>query len=391
MKVFEINTVCGYGSTGRIVNGIYDTLKARGDDCFVAYGRKEAPDGYAKICLDSAPEVYAHALLAKTVDMDGCGSRRATAKLIRKLEEYQPDVIHLHNLHGYYLNIKMLFRYLAEKEIPVVWTLHDCWSFTGTCFHFEYIGCDRWKSHCHDCPKRQHGLCRDGSKEMFTLKKDLFTGVKNMTVVTPSQWLADLAKQSYLSKYPVRVIHNGIRLSDFKPTPCTRDFGGKRVVLGVASVWTPTKGLDTLIRLADSLGEAYQVVVVGLNDRQLKALPDSVMGIKRTNSIQELAELYSAADVFVNPTMADNYPTTNLEALACGTQVITYRTGGSPESVDETCGAVVAQGDEEALRAEIIRLCDAPRSAEACLNRARSFDQADRFGEYADLFRDLVK
>ena len=352
MKVLEINSVCGIRSTGRICTDLADTLKENGHGCKIAYGREAAPEKYKDISyrIGSDTDVKLHALKARLFDSAGFGSKKATEKLIEKIKEYDPDIIHLQNIHGYYIDIEILFNYLAAADKPIVWTLHDCWAFTGHCSHFTFANCERWKNGCFDCPQKKSypsSLLMDRSKQNWIKKKELFTGVKNMTVVTPSKWLAELAGKSFLGKFPAKVINNGIDTEVFKPT-CGNfrtAFGleNKKIILGVASVWDKRKGLDDFIKLADLTDDNYAIVLVGVNEKQKNTLPGNIIGISGTDNTAELAEIYTAADVFVNFTYEDNYPTVNLEAQACGTPVITYKTGGSPESTDP-CG-VLPQGD----------------------------------------------
>lgn len=281
----------------------------------------------------------------------------------------------------------------------MIWTLHDCWSFTGHCPYFDIAHCDKWKTGCHNCPQyREYPQSLfDNSKFMWKLKKKWFTGVENMTIVTPSQWLADLVKQSYLKDYPVKVINNGIDLSVFKPADS--DFrekyhisADKEILLGVAFGWGKRKGLDVFLELDKRLdAEKYQIVLVGTDDAVDKQLPENIISIHRTQNQQELAEIYSAADLFVNPTREENYPTVNMESIACGTPVLTFNTGGSPEIPDDTCGAVVPCDDVDAMEREIVRICrDKPFTKEVCLARAKAFDMNDRFEEYVELYKEVL-
>ena len=353
MKILMINSVCGIRSTGRICTDLADALTEQGHEVKIAYGRENVPEKYRKyaVRIGSDTDVKLHCLRARLLDDTGYGSRRATERFIGWVKEFDPDVIHLHNIHGYYINIELLFRYLASAKKRVIWTLHDCWTFTGHCPHFEYEKCSKWKTGCFDCPKDKREyparLFFDNSRSNWKRKKKLFTAVKDMTIVTPSQWLADLVKQSYLKKYPVRVIHNGIDTSVFRPAKSRfREEHGledKKLLLGVASTWHDRKGLGDFIKLSHMLDDSYKIILVGLSKKQLETLPENILGITRTNSTKELAEIYTAADMFLNLTYEDNYPTVNLEAQACGTPVVTYRTGGSPESA-ERFGAVVEQG-----------------------------------------------
>ena len=364
MKIFQINTVCGIGSTGRIAVDISHVLEKAGHESCIAYGRGGAPKDVESYRIDSAWEVYAHAFFSRLTDRPGLYSTAATKRLIQKIKEYNPDIIHLHNIHGYYLNYDVLFRFLSAYNKPVVWTLHDCWPFTGHCAYFDFVHCDKWKEGCYHCPQKSSypaSCFLDRSRKNYDLKKALFTKVEKLCIVTPSHWLAGLVKESFLGKYPVKVIHNGIDLHIFRPTSSNfrRENGleGYKIILGVASPWTPRKGLSDFIKLSKMMDDHTRIVLVGLSDRQIKKLPPHIIGIKRTNNPQELAGLYTTADVFFNPTYEDNYPTTNLESLACGTPVVTYNTGGSPESVGEN-GAVVDKGDIDAAYKTLVKQMD---------------------------------
>lgn len=358
MKILLINSVCGIGSTGRICADLAQEYEAKGDEVKIAYGRRAyVPEKYQKYAVRIGKDfdVKWHGIVSRLFDGHGLGSKSATKKFLKWAEEYKPDLLWLHNIHGYYINYELLFEWIEKHpEMEVKWTLHDCWTFTGHCSHFTFVKCYKWKTHCENCPQKKRypaSLFLDRSKQNFNRKKRAFTRVKNMTLITPSKWLADLVKQSFLKEYPVEVRYNTIDTNVFKPTPS--DFRekyalqNKKVVLGVASPWNDRKGLNDFLWLSEQLNDSYKIVLVGLSQKQLETLPKNIIGIARTNSPQELAEIYTAADVFVNPTYEDNYPTTNLEAQACGTPVITYRTGGSPESVPEE--NVVEYGDKTGL------------------------------------------
>lgn len=348
MKVLQINSVCGFGSTGRITTDLYKILEEQGHECVIAYGRGNAPEGIRTIKIGTNLDNYVHVAKTRLFDKHGFSSIKATKEFIRKVEKYNPDIIHLHNIHGYYINIEILFNYLKRANKKVIWTLHDCWSFTGHCPYFDYVGCDKWKNCCYSCPQKMgypSSLFFDNSRENYQKKKDLFNSIDNLTIVTPSRWLAGLVKQSFLGKYPIEVINNGVDLNIFKPTPSNfrveHGLLDKVVVLGVANIWEKRKGLDDFIEISKQIDEQYKIVLVGLSAKQLKRLPNNIIGVSRTNNLRELSEIYSAADVFFNPTYEDNYPTTNLEALACGTPVITYDTGGSPECINDKNGIII--------------------------------------------------
>lgn len=341
MKVLIINVVCGIRSTGRICTDLATALEAQGHEVKIAYGRENVPEQFQKyaVRIGSDLDVKLHGVKARLLDGAGFGSKRATEKFIEWVKDYDPDVIHLHNIHGYYINVEVLFNYLKACCKKIIWTLHDCWAFTGHCVYFDYIGCDKWKTGCEHCPQKSEYPARIGpdmSRNNYVKKRELFTGISNMTLVTPSQWLEDLLSESYMKEYPTRVIHNGVDTEVFKPTEGNvkerYNCQNKKIVLGVAAVWDKRKGLDYFVELSKMLDGSYQIILVGLSKEQIEKLPKNIIGIERTNNVEELAELYTAAYVFVNPTLEDNYPTTNLEAIACGTPVITYDTGGSGES-----------------------------------------------------------
>lgn len=363
MKVLQINSVCGVGSTGRIATDLYKVLEEQGHECVIAYGRGTAPEGIKTIKIGTDFDNYMHVAKTRLFDKHGFGSTKATKKFIEKVKEYDPDVIHLHNIHGYYMNIEILFNYLKEANKKVVWTLHDCWAFTGHCSHFDYVGCVKWKYGCKQCIEKKEypkSILKDNSKWNYERKKQLFTSVNNMLIVTPSKWLANLVKDSFLNKYPIKVINNGIDLESFKPTKSNfrekYNLKDKTIVLGVASVWTEKKGFNYFIELAYRLNDSFKVVMVGVNQKQKKSLSKNILTITRTNNINELAEIYSTADIFINPTLEDTFPTTNLEAMACGTKLITFDTGGAKETLDYGDGILIKKCDLKSLIEAILNL-----------------------------------
>lgn len=346
MKIVQINTF-PYKATGSIMMGIHEMLLENGFDSYVVWGRGRDSENKREIVIKDNIGTKFHGVFTRLTDRTGFASWRATRKLISELEMIKPDIIHLHNIHGYYLNIEMLFTYIKKKNIKVVWTLHDCWSMTGHCAYFDMIGCEKWKAGCKKCEQKNTypaSKVLDSSEWNWEKKRELFNGL-NLSIVTPCEWLKSIVQKSYLSEYPVRVIYNGIDINKFRPNyraEVKRKYSpdNKPLVLGVASEWTERKGLSDFINLSRNNTD-IKFVVVGLTQDQLKGLPEGMTGICRTNNVDELIALYSVADVFFNPTYEDNYPTTNLEALACGTPVVTYDTGGSPESIEQAfkiCG-----------------------------------------------------
>lgn len=393
MKILQVNVVCGYGSTGRIATDIYRVLEEQGHECLIAYGRGTSPEGINAIKIGSNLDMYNHIIQTRIFDKHGFSSTKATKEFIKKAEAYNPDVIHLHNIHGYYLNVELLFKFLKKLNKPVIWTLHDGWAFTGHCAYFEYSGCEKWKNGCYKCVQKgtyPKSNIMDNSRWNYKKKKEVFTSLDNVTLITPSNWLAELTKKSFLGKYPVKVINNGIDLNKFKPRESSfkddNHIKDKIMVLGVASIWEKRKGLEDFIKLSTILDDSYKIVVVGVNEKQKETMPKNIIAITRTNSIEELAELYTAADVFVNTTYEDNFPTTNLEALACGTPVITYNTGGSIESVNEKCGIIVEQGNIDKLKSAIENLRKSENLISDCIEESKEYDKTDRYKDYIDIY-----
>ncbi len=341
----------------------------------------------------------------------GFGSKAVTRRFLKWLDEIKPDILHLHNLHGFYIHVEMLFEYIKIHHIPVVWTLHDCWPLTGQCAHFDYAGCTKWQTACQKCPiyrsNYPYSLFHDNSRQNYQLKKTAFTGVEDMTIVTPSNWLADIVKKSFLKEYPVTIIPNGINLDIFAPVPSQsantafttadsiNDIAPK-IVLGVANVWTSRKGLDFFLRLSGLLDSSYHIVLIGVSQKQQKKLQKEYSGritlLTRTANQHELAEWYRRAHVYMNPTLEDNFPTTNLEAMACGTPVITFNTGGSPESITEKCGIIVEKGNMNQLKEAILSLDKKTEiTSLACRERAMEFNREIRFKEYLKLYNNSLK
>ena len=400
-RLLQINSVVNSGSTGRIAEEIGQTAIAAGWKSYIAYGRNDRPSQSELIKIGNDWDIKMHGFQTRLFDRHGLGSRSATKELVEKINKISPDIIHLHNIHGYYINIEILFNYLQNSNIPVVWTFHDCWPITGHCAHFTFVGCEKWKTHCNNCPQQKNypsSWIVDRSEKNFQLKKELFTSLPNLTLVPVSKWLSGILEESYLQHYPLNVIHNGINTEVFKLS-ADNDFRikyhleNKFILLGVATSWGSKKGLYDFIELSKLLKTDYQIVLVGLTKKQIEQLPDNILGMERTESVKELAEIYSASDVFVNPTYEDSFPTTNLESLACGTPVITYKTGGSPEAIDELTGIVVEQGNIGKLIDAINKVKDKGKQSysEACVNRAqRLYKKEDRYQEYIDLYGSLL-
>ena len=395
MKSVQINTTCGVGSTGKICVGISKVLTENSIENYILYSTKT--NGY-HLGIQCTDDVYIklQALKSRVFGNYGFNSCKATKKMIGELERIKPNVVHLHNIHGHDCNLEVLFEYFKQNKIKLIWTFHDCWAFTGYCPHFTMMKCDKWKTQCLQCIQRPlYSWFFDKSKELFERKKKLLQGL-DLTIVTPSRWLADTVKQSFLKDYPVEVIYNGIDLEIFKPTDS--DFRKKHgisdkqhIVLGVAMGWGERKGLEVFISLAKKLPDTYRIILIGTDDKVDKYLPENIISIHRTQNQQELAQIYSAADVFVNPTKEEVLGLVNIESLACGTPGVTFRSGGSPECYSESSGSVIECNDVKALEKEIIRICtEKPYSKEQCIAQAEKFDKDKRYKEYLELYERII-
>lgn len=389
MKVLFINVDAGAGSTGRICVDLARELINNGNNAAIAYGRDcsvEDKDLSYKICTKT--DINIHGLISRVFDRSGFGCKKATLKLIKWIESYNPDIIHLHNLHGYYLNVKVLFDFLKTFGKPVVWTLHDCWPFTGHCCYFDYANCSKWKDKCGKCEQKKTypaSFVFDSSRKNFEDKKRIFNQVERLTIVTPSWWLANLVSESFLRNHDVAVIHNGINIDLFKPTNAhfynKFNFGDKKIILGVANPWTPRKGLKDFIELSKLIDDNYRIFLVGLNQKQIEDLPSNITGIQRTSNIKDLADIYSSSYVFFNPTYEDNYPTTLLEAQACGCPAISYNTGGCLDSVPKQ--QLVNKGDLN----EVLRLIE---HGNLIINPDLQLSSKQMCNEYLSLYKKLL-
>lgn len=397
-RLLQINITANLGSTGRIAEAIGASAIVNGWESYIAYGRWSKPSKSTLIKIGGRWDKYFHFAEQRIRDNEGLCSRFATRQLVRRIDEIKPDVVQLHNIHDHYLNYCVLFEYLNKTDIKVVWTFHDCWAFTGHCFHFVTAGCEKWKTGCYNCPMKNvlPKTLQDSSKKNYELKRQLFSGCENLTIVPCSDWMAEFVRHSFLKDKEITVIKNGVDLSVFKPLPLATN--GKIRILGVSNVWNKDKGLFDFYRLRGMLDPGrYEIVLVGLGASQVKALPAGIIGVERTQSLEELVSLYSSASVLVNPTYADTFPTVNLEAMACGTPVITYRTGGSPEAVTFETGWIVERGDVEGIASIVKDLASRPESEIeaqriACRTRAvQKFDKDKCFEKYVELYEEIIQ
>lgn len=398
MKVAQINSVCGSGSTGRIVKEISQLSFSRGIENIVFYGVGSS-DYEKAVHFGSDLMVKKHILLTRLHGKHGFYSKRETLELVRKLEEYHPDIIHLHNIHGHYLNVEILFDCIKELDVPVVWTLHDCWAFTGHCAYFDYAGCSKWKTRCFECQSKRNypkSYVYDRSEELYIKKKEIFTCLNKVEIVTPSKWLADLVRHSFLSLYPVRTIYNGIDtrqfriLSNIDELRKEKGFDGKKVLLAMPGE-TKRKGIDYLLRLAHNLDEDMILILVGVKKMNVGKM-EQIRFVPYISSISELVQWYNMADVFLNFTLEDNFPTVNIEALACGTPIITFQTGGSPEAIDANTGVIVEKGNIEEAVAAIRFLLKQKKETyqKDCRERAKLLFQSEvNYLKYIELYKNM--
>ena len=392
MKVVQINQVC-YGSTGKLALGLSDFLTAQGVENYIyyTYGNSE------HLCARKYSNNYqSHldALITRIFGKYGFHSKKTTKRLIKELEQIKPDVVQLHNIHGHNVNLEMFFKYLGENDIKVVWTFHDCWAFTGGCVHFSDINCEKWKSRCDSCKVcRKYSWFYDSSKWVYNRKKELFIGFDNMVVVAPSKWIADLTKESFLKEKRIELIRNGINLNRFKPMPGEfkkkYNLIDKKILLGVAMVLGEEKGLSDFIELSKWIDEDTVIVLVGVDDEKKKTLPSNILAVDKCLSQEELAQIYSDADVLINCSRRDTFPTVNLEALACGTPIVTYPTGGSPETIIGNVGRVVEYGDYESFLRNVKEVVQDVSSVECRKCAEEHYDENNCYMKYLELYKEL--
>ena len=407
-KLLQINPVLRTNtSTGRIMQEIGELAMANGWESYIAYSYGR--DGMKPCQSNLLPignkwDVALHGVITRLFDAHGLVSQIATQKLVKQIEELKPDVIHIHNIHGYFLNYQILFNFLVQSDIPVIWTIHDCWLYTGHCYYYTFIGCNKWQTGCGHCPQQRKfpaSWLIDRSRRNYIDKEKAFTSLPKglLTLVPVSEWMAGEMNRSFLSGCDIRVIHNGIDTVTFSPqngSALLARYGleGKHILLGVASIWSREKGLDDFLRLSTMLTPDECIVLVGVDEHTAKRLPANIIPIRRTENVRQLAQLYSVATAFVNPTWQDNYPTVNLESISCGTPVVTYRTGGSPESVTPQTGMVVSQGDVDALLRSVRQIEHLGKESFVgpCRQYAlQHFRKEDRYKDYLRLYDEVMQ
>lgn len=397
MRVYQVNVVCGSGSTGRIATDLAQTIQKHGGESRIAYGRGDAPKEIDAIKISNKLDLYAHVILTRITDRHGLYSRGATKRLIKDICEYNPDIIHLHNIHGYYVNYEMLFEFLKDYNRPIVWTLHDCWSYTGHCAYFDYAGCEKWETTCFECPQKSKypsSILKDNSKHNFQRKMKAFTSLENITIVTVSEWLRRTTKKSFLKKFTIEKISNGINLQIMKPTESglreKYNLENKKILLGVATVWDERKGLHIFFELSNCLPEQYKIVLIGLSKQQKEKKPEGILAIDNISNPVEIAKWYTAADTFVNTSVEETMGLTTVEAMACGTPVIVMNTTASPELVDDICGKIVEPNNLVMLKDAIFTINKNKQVSAHCVNHAKKYEKDKQYKQYIDLYKRIL-
>lgn len=394
MRLLQLNVTANWGSTGKIAEGIGQAAMERGWKSAIAYGRSMNPSQSMLYKANGKFDVYYHYALNKFFDGEGRGSRIATENLIKYIEEYNPDIIHLHNIHDHWINYPILFGYLASIKTPVVWTFHDCWAFTGGCAYFEKSGCEKWRIGCGNCPQKENFI--DNSSNNLKDKIKWINKIRSrLTVISVSKWLNDLVSNSLINPFRQEVIYNGVDVNNLVPMQYDQkfEFHGKKVVLGVANVWTPTKGLQSYIQLRELLDDEFLIVLVGLNDKSIESLPSGILGISRTQNLNELAQLYSRADVLLSLSIQETFGMTLAEAFACGTPAIAYDVTALPEVISPETGIVVPKGDLLSVVNAIKEICSSKNrfNSDGCRKRAfENFNKEVQFNKYIDLYESIL-
>ena len=405
MKIVQINSHYNQGGAARIVACIHRQLLEEGEESYVAYGRGDGKEEKNVICVDKKQEVYLSALLCRLIGLNGWWNRKAAKRLVSLLDEIKPDVVHIHTLHGYYMNFKILFGYLNEHDIPCVWTFHDCHAFTGNCGY--YFTCRRWENGCGNCPDRKRypkSQFFDFSHFMWEKKKKWFTKGERKVIVTPSDWLTNEAKKSFFGKYPCVTIRNGIDAEKtFYPRDrekCRQKYGYRseeKLVLGLAVGFSDErKGARYLLVAAKAMEQEAKFILVGWEEKNNQMLDgiSNVIPVPNTQSTEVLAEYYSMADVFVLPSLAENYATVTLESMACGTPVVGFDAGGIPEQLTDKKGIVVKTADQNALiegiREALREDCDLLRGEKLAEEIRRHNSIRQMTEAYKNIYRELL-
>jgi len=398
-KILQINSIANIGSTGRIVENIGVRVLNNGWESHIAYGRNAKTSKSKLLKIGNTFDVYSHVAKARIFDQSGFGSKLATIEFVKQIKTIDPDIIHLHNIHGYYINIEILFNYLANSKKRVVWTLHDCWSLTGHCSYFDYVKCNKWQTECYECPQSSEypKSFRDRSQINYKIKKKLFNSIENLTLVPVSNWLNNVLKNSFLSGYPTHVISNGVNINVFKPSYKVDvrnkyNIPEKKILVGVANVWEKRKGLSDYIKLSKALSNDFQIILIGLTNKQILELPSNVIGIKYVEDIQELICLYTISEIVLNLSYEETFGMTTIEGFACGTPSIVYNNTASPELITHKTGMVVEPGDIKGVVEAVHEIVNTEEKYYSnCIERARKhYDNDVKIGSYIKLYENTI-
>lgn len=397
MKLLQLNVTANWGSTGKIAEGIGKAAMARGWDSTIAYGRYMNPSESSLIKVGKQLDVYAHYAKSRLSDGEGLGSKSATRKLISQIKELSPDIIHLHNIHDHWLNYSILFEYFASINTPIVWTFHDCWAFTGGCFHFVQNNCSEWKTKCTKCNYRKALI--DNTERNFSHKIESILSLGHrLTIISVSKWLDSIVSDSNIRGLKHSTIYNGVDTNIFKPQSAEYidtkySLEGKNFFLGVSNRWYEDKGLKDFIKLSFLLPSNYFIVLVGVTEDIIKTLPKKIIGIPRTDSVEELAAFYTRADAVLSLSSAETFGMTLAEGLSCGTPAIAYASTGMKEIITPETGFLITSGDISQLKAVVDAVASRKIifSAENCRKRAvENFNQDIQFNKYIDLYEELL-
>jgi len=405
-KLLQINVCNNALSTGKIASDIGELALENGWKSYIAYSSEGSfrPSKNQSIKVGNKIDYYTHVIEARLFDNLGLGwsSIMATKRLIKVIDELVPTLIHLHIIHGYFLNLPVLFDYLKTLNTPIVWTIHSCWEFTGHCGFFDTIGCDKWKTGCHHCPQYKNyptSWFRDRSKRNYSEKKLLFNSISNLTLVPVSKWLGGLLQESFLNNHIIIPIYNGVDTSVFSPSASAPRFRkqhgleSKFIAIGVASTWEPRKNMKDYVRLSEMLPDNMKLVLVGLNKQEQNNLPPNILGLPRTKNTQELVDIYSAADVVLNLSLEETFGLTTVEGFACGTPSIVYNCTASPELISNDTGFVIDPGDLNGVLKCMEKIADTGKEKYGtnCRQRAlTSFDKNTNYHQYLELYNKLI-
>jgi glycosyltransferase involved in cell wall biosynthesis len=402
MKILQIDVALNVGSTGKIAENIGEMIIKNGGESYIAYGRDARTSASKSVKIGNKFDQAYHLLMTRLFDQHALHSKNATRKFIKEIEIIDPDIIHLHQIHGYYLNIKELLTFLKKFNRPIVWTFHDCWQFTGHCSYYTRVDCDKWKTECHSCPLIKlypSSLGWDNSRKNYNIKRNHITPLDNLTIIPVSNWLKSELKQSFLKDMKIKTICNGVDINIFKPSDgnyLKNKYGltNKKVWLGVAAYWSGQKGLNDFIELAKLTSEDIQIVLIGLTIAELEKIPKNILGLKSTENINELRDFYSMANVFLNPSIAESFGLVTVEAMACGTPVVVYNSTASPELVSIETGIIVKRNDIIGLYDAAIEITNMGKIkySKNCIERASTYFNRDKqIKLYIDLYKVLIK